>query len=284
MLGHRLVQHAFEHTSTGWLLSNPPGYGPRVRDGDPLPGVSPDQVVSQLAHQVFGPLHLDRTRVVLDYHGLADRAAGTLAEIAARHGVTTRTVSLHVKAVRSVGSKLPLTPTVIAEATRRSTAAEDHLARVRIARTLALAAPHRPSTNADRTVPLTHLAPARNAMRILAAYGPLDTQPLLEAVGRSRRFRGRRFFSARDLDTVLRRAGAVLSPDGSWHAPSGTGVSDRYRWIVATAAGRDLTRPEMIQVLIDAGYSYASATGRMSSSHPLFRRVGPDRYRVVGGL
>src|SRR6478752_10387792 len=180
MLGHRLVQHAFEHTSTGWLLSNPPGYGPRVRDGDPLPGVSPDQVVSQLAHQVFGPLHLDRTRVVLDYHGLADRAAGTLAEIAARHGVTTRTVSLHVKAVRSVGSKLPLTPTVIAEATRRSTAAEDHLARVRIARTLALAAPHRPSTNADRTVPLTHLAPARNAMRILAADGPLDTQPLLE--------------------------------------------------------------------------------------------------------
>ena len=82
-------------------MSNPPArYGPRVRDGDPLPGVSPAQVVSQLAHRVFGPLHLDRARVVLDYHGLADRAAGTLAEVAARHGVTTRTVSLHVKAVR----------------------------------------------------------------------------------------------------------------------------------------------------------------------------------------
>src|SRR6476659_8533412 len=100
-------------------------YHPHLRDADHLPGMSPAHVVSQLAHRVFGPLHLDRVRVVLDYHGLADRAAGTLAEVAARHGVTTRTVSLHIKAVRAVGSKLPLTPTVIAEATRRSTAAED---------------------------------------------------------------------------------------------------------------------------------------------------------------
>ena len=82
-----------------------------MRDGDPLPGMSPAQVVSQLAHRVFGPLHLDRVRVVLDYHGLADRAAGTLAEVAARHGVTTRTVSLHVKAVRAAGATLPLSPT-----------------------------------------------------------------------------------------------------------------------------------------------------------------------------
>ena len=111
MLVHRLVQHALEHRSTGvGCRIRQPRYGPRVRDGDPLPGVSPAQVVSQLTYRVFGPLHLDRTRVVLDYHGLADRAAGTLAEVAARHGVTTRTVSLHVKAVRAAGATLPLTP------------------------------------------------------------------------------------------------------------------------------------------------------------------------------
>ena len=115
-----------------------------MRDGDPLPGCPPAQVVSQLAHRVFGPLHLDRTRVVLDYHGLADRAAGTLADVAARHGVTTRTVSLQVKAVRAAGATLPLTPAVTAEATRRSTPAEDHLARVRTARTLGLPDPHAP--------------------------------------------------------------------------------------------------------------------------------------------
>jgi hypothetical protein len=47
---------------------------------DPLSGMSPAQVVSQLAHRVFGPLHLERTRVVLEYHFLGDRAARTLAE------------------------------------------------------------------------------------------------------------------------------------------------------------------------------------------------------------
>ena len=38
----------------------------------------------------------------------------------------------------------------------------------------------------------------------------------------------------------------------------------------------------MIGILLAAGYRESSATGRMSSSHPLFRRTGPDRYRLVG--
>jgi hypothetical protein len=52
--------------------------------------------------------------------------------------------------------------------------------------------------------------------------------------------------------------------------------------IVTLAAGRDLTRAEMIDILLAAGYRESSAVGRMSSSHPLFRRIGPDRYRLVG--
>ena len=46
--------------------------------------------------------------------------------------------------------------------------------------------------------------------------------------------------------------------------------------IVERAAGRDLTRAGMIEILISAGYTRSSATGRMSSSHPLFERVGPE--------
>ena len=38
----------------------------------------------------------------------------------------------------------------------------------------------------------------------------------------------------------------------------------------------------MIDILTGAGYSATSAGGRMSSSHPLFTRTGPDRYRLVG--
>jgi hypothetical protein len=52
--------------------------------------------------------------------------------------------------------------------------------------------------------------------------------------------------------------------------------------IVGLAAGRDLTRAEMITILIAAVYRESSATGRLSSSHPLFRRTGPDRYRLIG--
>jgi hypothetical protein len=57
---------------------------------------------------------------------------------------------------------------------------------------------------------------------------------------------------------------------------------ERYRVIVTLAAGRDLTRAEMIDILLAAGYRESSATGRLSSCHPLFRRTGPDRYRLVG--
>jgi hypothetical protein len=52
--------------------------------------------------------------------------------------------------------------------------------------------------------------------------------------------------------------------------------------IAELAAGRHLTRAEMIGILRSAGYRESSATGRMSSSHPLFRRTGPDRYRLIG--
>jgi hypothetical protein len=62
-------------------------------------------------------------------------------------------------------------------------------------------------------------------------------------------------------------------------------VPTRYRSILETAAataGAEVTRQQMIGMLIAAGYSRNSAVGRMSSSHPLFERTGSDRYRIVG--
>ena len=77
-------------------------------------------------------------------------------------------------------------------------------------------------------------------------------------------------------------AGCRLGQDGQWHPPTGVVASERYRVIVTLATGRDLTRAEMIDILLAAGYQGSSATGRLSSCHPLFRRTGPDRYRMVG--
>ena len=38
----------------------------------------------------------------------------------------------------------------------------------------------------------------------------------------------------------------------------------------------------MIHIPTDAGHSPTSTGGRMSPSHPLFTRTGPDRYRLIG--
>lgn len=54
-----------------------------VRDGTPLPGQTPAQLLSQLAHRVLGPLRPHRIRAVLDHHGLRDAPAAGQAEIAA---------------------------------------------------------------------------------------------------------------------------------------------------------------------------------------------------------
>ena len=49
-----------------------------------------------------------------------------------------------------------------------------------------------------------------------------------------------------------------------------------------------LLSPEMflhclIDALIAAGYTATSARANQISTHPLIRRLGPDRYRVIGG-
>ena len=124
-------------------------------------------------------------------------------------------------------------------------------------------------------------AAAWSEARVLTAVGPLDTETLLEAIDRSRRFRHRTPVTTTELSTALTAAGAQQGPGGQWHAPPDVPVPDRYRVIVERAAGRDLTRAGMIEILISAGYTRSSATGRMSSSHTLFERIGPNRYRLI---
>ena len=135
LLGHRVIRHEANICASLWVVSNRGRipYGRPVRDGVPLPGRSPTEVLSQLAYRVFGPLHPDRVRVVLDYHGLDGQPAGRLAEVAARRHVTSRTVSNRVAAVRAAGARLPLTDELIGQVTRASTPGDDHRARVRIA-------------------------------------------------------------------------------------------------------------------------------------------------------
>jgi hypothetical protein len=125
-------------------------------------------------------------------------------------------------------------------------------------------------------------AAAITAGRVLAAAGPPPVDVLVAAVARSRRFR--RDPPDPDALTAALTALRLANPDpnGTWRATAAVRAPARYRTIAAAAAGRDLTRQDMIGILTAAGYSATSAGGRMSSSHPLFTRTGPDRYRVVG--
>jgi len=241
-------------------------------------------VVSLLVHQVLGPLRRDRVRMVLDYHGLAGQPTGTLAAVAARNHVTPPTVLTHVRRVRAASTGFTLSAELIDEVTRPSLPGEDHTARKRIAATLNLPPPAPPSSTVTRALVSDSdaRAAAITAGRVLAATGPLPLDVIIAAVARSRRFRR----DPPDPDalttalTALRLA--VPDPDGTWHATGAARAPARYRVIAAAATGRDLTRQDMIDILISAGYSPASAGGRLSSSHPLFTRTGPDRYRLIG--
>jgi hypothetical protein len=117
---------------------------------------------------------------------------------------------------------------------------------------------------------------------VIAAAGPLDLPSLAAVIARTRRFRTRNPLTTSDLAAALTILDCTPDADGRWHPPATVVAPPRYRVIVTLATGRVLTRKEMIDILLAAGYRESSATGRMSSSHPLFRRTGPDRYRLVG--
>jgi len=250
----------------------------------PPPGSAAAEAVSLLVHQVIGPLPRDRVRMVLDYHGLDGRPTDSLAAVAARNKVSPPTVSTYVRRVRAAAAGLILPADLLREATRPSLPGEDHTARKRVAATLHLRAPAPPSSAVTRALVSDSdaRAAAITAGRVLAAAGPLPVDVLVAAVARSRRFRR----DPPDPDaltaalTALRLANS--NPEGTWRATAAVRAPARYRAIAASAAGRDLTRHDMIDILTAAGYSTTSAAGRMSSSHPLFTRTGPDRYRLVG--
>ncbi len=141
------------------------------------------------------------------------------------------------------GARLPLTPELATEISRRTRPGEDHLGRTRIAATLGLTAPAPIAASAAQAVAARPLqldqAAAATAVRVLAAVGPL-TQLTLHRAGASVPA-----ITTGQLAGVGRRRGDLRRP----RSVAGAGLAeapDRYRALVAVAAGRDLTRAEMV--------------------------------------
>jgi len=226
---------------------------------------------------------LHRVRAVLDYHGLEGAPAHGQEQIAARYGVTAQSVSNWVTAVGAAGAHLPLTPEMATEVSRRSRPGEDHLGRTRVARTLGLPRPERPLPPVPAARPRIspdQWAAAGTAIRVLATLGPLPLPTLLDAVHRSRRFRSAARLTADDLAAGLLAAHATPA-GGLWHAPAEATAPGRYRLLADALADRDVNRSELIQALLQAGYTRSSAVGRTITTHPLITHVGPARYRLA---
>lgn len=111
--------------------------------------------------------------------------------------------------------------------------------------------------------------------------GPLPLDELRLAVGRARRFRSHPLTNAERLASALGAAGAIRDDQGRWRAPADATAPDRYQALAVIAGGRDLTRSEMVQALLGAGYASTSASIKKIDDHPLIRRTGPDRYQLL---
>lgn len=221
---------------------------------------------------------------MLDYHGLAGNPADSKSSVAGRHSITPPTLAAWSNTLTTAGSRLPLSAELATEVTRRTHPGEDHLARTRIATTFGMAAPEPPPASrrtqaagpsqADR-------AAAGIAARVLATVGPLHLDTLHLAIGRARRFRSRPPVTAGQLTTALTTAGATRDDRGRWQAPDDVTAPDRYWALVTHAAGRELTRNEMIAALLAAGYSPTSCSeDQHPSAGPAHRtRSIPDRRR-----
>lgn len=252
-----------------------------------MPGTTPPVILSQLAYRVFGPLRPEQVQAMLDYHGLTGRVAGTKLAVAGRHGITPPTLTRWSRTLAHAGSRLPLTPELAGEISRRTRPGEDHLARVRLAATLGLAAPAPiatgPAPSMESRPSQADLSAAAIAVRVLAAVGPLPLHALQDAVARARRFRPLPPIATGQMVAALVVVGATCDDHGRWQAPASAEAPARYRALVTMAGGRGLTRAEMVEALVAAGYASTSAQARKINTHPLIQRCGPNRYRILGG-
>lgn len=261
-----------------------------MRDGVPLPGTTPPVVLSQLAYRVFGPLRSDQVRTMLDFHGLAGHPADSKSAVVARHEITLPTLATWSKMLTTAGARLPLSVALATEVARGTRPGEDHLARTRIAATLGLTAPRpaapppTPSPPAPTGPSKADLGAAEIAVRVLATVGPLPLDELHPAIVRARRFKSHSPITAQRLAIALSVAGVTRDEQGRWQAPTDATPPDRYQALATIAAGRDLTRSEMIHALLAAGYAPNSARTGQINDHPLIQRTGPNRYQLVGDL
>jgi hypothetical protein len=92
-----------EPSGCGYRPRREPGYGRRMRDGVPLPGRTPGQVLFQLAHRVFGPLQPSRTKIPRSRSEISSVQCGQPDPVSGRGAAVRASVMLYLPAARNGG-------------------------------------------------------------------------------------------------------------------------------------------------------------------------------------
>ena len=242
----------------------------------PVSGLRPDQVVSQLIYRVFGPERSD-VEPLLDLHGLAGQPATHIANTSSRNGISEATLRQAERQLRAEARRTAIPSAIMTEASRPTTAFEDHVARRRVAKTLGAEDP--PPWRRSHTDALA----VRTCIGVLAIVSPLTLTSLARAVGRTRRWSGLPVPSDALLALLLIESGAVNRRlDGRWQLLAPQRERHSYR-LLADAFGADvLTRSECSQLLLRLGYAASSVDSLSLDRHPMIERIGPSQYTLIG--
>ncbi len=243
-----------------------------------------DIVVSQLIWRVLGPREPRRPRAIADWAGLHGPTE-VEAVLAARHGVSDRTLQLWRRQIRDHAETRLNTPDRLRTQLARPTAAgEDHRARQRQAWLFGIAVAGGPPVVPVRRWSEKERGYARIIRRILAAVNPLTAEQIVGAIRRTHR---NRHAPAAAIVTLL------------WSHPHFTVEPNHKSWLVrpvtqqaarpldqrllaaaAAAGGGTFTRSEITALCVQAGYTPLSAIQTVQT-HPLLVHDGPNRWSIM---
>ena len=231
------------------------------RDGLPLPALTVEHAVSQLIWRALGP-RPDAVRPLLAW-------AGGGAAAPREAGLTAAQLQYRVQVVQAVGQR---TPIALAVATDLMNPAATSETAVRARRLYRLPRPG--------PVPASVRQAAVTAARVLAAVGPLPATDLQAAVARTRLHSHSTPPTEHGIEECLVLTGARYDQEnGTWSAPAGTRVWPRDRALLDHTDPRVVyTRRELAERMITAGYAPGNAYTNALDTHPLIRRLSPNRY------
>lgn len=236
-----------------------------ARNGNRLPAETATDLIRQLAWWAFG-VSSEAVQPLVEWaeHGQAITPSGDAWK--------SYQLDYRIRCVQRLGIRAPLHPAVAVELLAPGAASDRH---DRYRRLLRLPGPDAPK---DAMIRQT----TRRVIRVLAAVGEIPLPDVTAAVARANTWRNSAPPSELLILECLLLAGGHHDPyTKACAAPPGAQLWTKDAALLnLSTPSRDYTRQEIVDLLVAAGYSPATAKGNTPHEHPLLIAHGPDRYQV----